>query len=179
MQQLVLIGPVPRAAFEAVEEAVRLLITNGHEDDLVADFRSSGQIFLDLPHGDRPPAILESALTGHELHWLWITDHFVIHGHRSDPPFQALLDHDTATVLVPIDRTDDGEFLRRARAAHEAIRNVDFEIVDRDESPLTVTMPSWAWDILSETLEADARSSAFSADLREQIRDALRTIRID
>lgn len=45
------------------------------------------------------------------------------------------------------------------------------EIVDR-------SAPRWAWEIIDETLDMDAVSSAFSGDLREGIRRALMAMQI-
>jgi len=38
---------------------------------------------------------------------------------------------------------------------------------------ITRQAPAWAWDIIDETLAADARSSAFDSHLRNAIGDAL------
>lgn len=48
--------------------------------------------------------------------------------------------------------------------------------VEEDKYTNSVTArwaPMWAWDLIDETLEADASSSAFDADLRKKIRIAI------
>lgn len=44
---------------------------------------------------------------------------------------------------------------------------------------MTWTLPEWASELLYETLMLDAESPAFDKKLREELRLALETIRID
>ena len=41
------------------------------------------------------------------------------------------------------------------------------------KEPVTRSAPRWAWDVIDETLAADARSSAFDPALREEVQSAL------
>jgi hypothetical protein len=44
---------------------------------------------------------------------------------------------------------------------------------------VTRSAPQWAWDIIDETLDCDANSSAFDPSLREQIQDAIEAMEDD
>jgi hypothetical protein len=50
---------------------------------------------------------------------------------------------------------------------------------EQDETLITWTLPQWAADTITETLQMDAGSPAFDKDLQDEISDALDAIRMD
>lgn len=48
---------------------------------------------------------------------------------------------------------------------------------DYNNEAVTRSAPRWAWDVIDETLAMDAKSSAFTTDLRGQIKAAIEAMR--
>lgn len=51
-------------------------------------------------------------------------------------------------------------------------------MADYMDEVVTRSAPRWAWDTIDETLEMDARSSAFDKELREAVALALKSMMI-
>ena len=51
-------------------------------------------------------------------------------------------------------------------------------MADYMDEVVTRSAPRWAWEVIDETLEMDANSSAFDKELREQIALALKGMAI-